>query len=320
VRRSFRNAVAGICAIGAAVVVAAMTAGRRSSPAPPAASSQPIERAQPAFVGEAACAACHPREAAAWADSHHHLAMQPATEATVLGDFSDARFTHAGVASRMFRQGGKYLVRTDGPDGALHDYEESYTFGVAPLQQYLVGFPQGRFQALEIAWDSRPGGQRWFHLYPDEKIDHRDPLHWTGVVENWNYMCADCHSTNVRKGWSSQTASYSTHFTDVSVSCEACHGPGSRHVAWASEPPDRRSADNGLAIALDERRGVYWGRDPATHKPARSRPRTSQRELDMCARCHARRGLLHEDSVHGQPVGDDYHVALLDDDLYYPDG
>jgi len=48
------------------------------------------------------------------------------------------------------------MVRTDGPDGKLHDYEIKYTFGVVPLQQYLIEFPDGRLQALGIAWDSRP--------------------------------------------------------------------------------------------------------------------------------------------------------------------
>ena len=69
-----------------------------------------------------------------------------------------------------------------------------YTFGVYPLQQYLIEFPDGRIQALSIAWDSRPqeqGGQRWFHLYPNEEIRHDDILHWTGLNENWNFMCAE---------------------------------------------------------------------------------------------------------------------------------
>lgn len=250
--------------------------------------------------------------------------MQPATPSTVLGNFANASFTHAGVTSTFFRRGGTSMVRTDGPDGALHDYEVTHTFGVAPLQQYLVAFPGGRYQALEVAWDSRPasaGGQRWFHLYPDETIDHDDSLHWTGPTENWNYMCADCHSTNVRKSWSAQTQSYSTAFAEMSIACEACHGPGSHHVTWAKQPLDRARYDHkGFTIALDERAGVYWTRDPATHKPARNRPRASEREIEMCARCHSRRGLLHEDVVHGQPVSDDYRVALLDDDLYYPDG
>lgn len=250
--------------------------------------------------------------------------MEPATNATVLGDFAQASFTHAGVTSTFFRRDGKPMVRTDGPAGALHDYEVSHTFGLTPLQQYLVKLPDGRQQALATAWDSRPkdaGGQRWFHLHPDETIDHDDPLHWTGATASWNYMCADCHSTNVRKAWSPQTQRYATSFAEMSVACEACHGPGSRHVAWANQPPSQRRAnDKGLSIALDERTDVHWARDAATKKPTRSRPRTSDREIEMCARCHSRRGLIHEDIVHGQPVADDYRVALLDDELYYSDG
>jgi predicted CXXCH cytochrome family protein len=95
------------------------------------------------------------------------------------------------------------MVRTDGPDGKLTDYEIAYTFGVYPLQQYLIPFPGGRYQMLPIAWDSRPkdkGGQRWFHLQPGEKIDHKDPLHWTGRYQNWALQCAECHSTDLKQG------------------------------------------------------------------------------------------------------------------------
>lgn len=317
----------GFAAIGVVVALPMIVERHRSTEAQSETRSTTGTTAAPVarFVGEAACAPCHAREAAVWKGSHHQLAMQPASAATVLGNFANARFDHGGVSSRFFRQDGKLMARTDGPDGALHDYEITHAFGVAPLQQYLVALGGGRVQALEIAWDSRPpsaGGQRWFHLYPDEKIGPDDPLHWTGVTESWNFMCADCHSTNVRKGWNAETRTYSTSFAEVSVACEACHGPGSQHVAWASQSPEGRRADDqkGLAIALDERDGVSWDRDAVTNKPARSRPRTSERELEMCARCHSRRGLIHEDSVHGQPAGDDYRIALLDEELYYPDG
>jgi Flp pilus assembly protein TadD len=245
--------------------------------------------------------------------------MQPASASTALGNFADARFRHDGVTSLLHRRDDQLLARTGGPDGTLHDYPITHTFGVAPLQQYLVAFPGGRFQALEIAWDSRPaasGGQRWFHLYPDEKIGPGDALYWTGPAENWNFMCADCHSTNVRKGFDERSGGYATTFAEVSVACEACHGPGSQHVAWARGD---RVGDVGLMIALDERRGISWEHD-AAGKPHRSAPRRSERELEMCARCHSRRGILHEDHVHGQRVGDDYRVALLDDELYWPDG
>ena len=154
----------------------------------------------------------------------------------MLGDFDDAGFDYYGVHSRFFRKDGKFLVETDGPDGKLAMFEVKYTFGVDPLQQYLVEFPDGRLQALSLAWDSRPkdeGGQRWFHLYPNEEIKHDDILHWTKLNQNWNFMCAECHSTGVRKNYDAANDRFATTWAEISVGCEACHGQGSRHVAWA---------------------------------------------------------------------------------------
>ena len=86
--------------------------------------------------------------------------MQPATDATVAGDFKNARFSYAGVTSTFSRRDGKFVVRTDGPDGALHDYDVKYTFGAAPLQQYLIEFPDGRLQALSHRVGHAPAGAR----------------------------------------------------------------------------------------------------------------------------------------------------------------
>jgi len=250
--------------------------------------------------------------------------MQPASDTAVLGNFNLATFTNNGITSTFSRRGSKFMVRSDGPDGSLHDYEIKYTFGVYPLQQYLIAMPGGRLQAFGIAWDSRTsarGGQRWFSLYPGQKVTYRDSRHWTGIDQNWNYMCADCHSTNLRKGYDLRTRTFATAYEEINVACEACHGPGSNHVAWAKKEGDWKIlANDGLTIALDERRAVAWPIDPATSNARRSSPRRSEREIQMCARCHARRGQIYEDSVHGQPVGDDYRVALLDEEHYFPDG
>ncbi len=310
-------------AAGLALSVYGIERLRRHGTQPPAVVIETA--ATPQFLGAKKCVECHERELRLWTGSHHQLAMQPATGATVLGDFNSAVLTYNGVTSRFFRRDGGFFVHTDGPDGALHDYRIEYTFGVAPLQQYLIRMPGGRLQALGIAWDSRPrgqGGQRWFHLYADEKISAGNPLHWTGPEQNWNFMCADCHSTNVRKNYDFRTRTYATTYAEIDVACEACHGPGSRHVAWARSRGGWQSADNikGLLIALDERRNANWRIDPATGNARRGAPRISSREIEMCARCHSRRGQIHEDFVHGQPAGDDYRIALLDPDLYYPDG
>ncbi|MBT8120633.1 MAG: cytochrome c family protein, partial [Gammaproteobacteria bacterium] len=177
------------------------------------------------YVGLETCEQCHAEQVNLWQGSHHDLAMQHADENTVLGDFSDAEFTYAGITSKFYKKNKKFMVRTDGPDGKLRDYEISYTFGVVPLQQYLIELDGGRLQALTIAWDSRKkseGGQRWFHLYPDQEVTYGDELHWTRVSFNWNGMCAECHSTNLQKNYDSKTDTFKTSWSEINVSCESC--------------------------------------------------------------------------------------------------
>jgi predicted CXXCH cytochrome family protein len=278
-----------------------------------------------AYVGRDVCAGCHPAQLDLWSGSHHDLAMQPASEETVLGDFDSASLEHFGVTTSFYRKDGKFMVRTEGPEGKLEDYEIRYTFGVAPLQQYLVAFPGGRMQALSLAWDSRPqtqGGQRWFHLYPDEKITHDDELHWTRARQNWNSMCAECHSTWLEKHYDPVSRTFATTWSEIDVSCEACHGPGSDHVAWAEHKPgwEQLETTQGLVIQLDERNDVAWKTNPETGNVVRSRPRGSDREIEMCARCHSRRSPISDGYVHGEPLLDHYLPSLLDAGMYYADG
>jgi cytochrome c551/c552 len=107
------------------------------------------------YAGRDACTECHAEQVKLWQGSHHDLAMQHADNKTVLADFSNTEFVYAGTATTFYKKNDKFMVRTDGPDGKLHDYEVKYTFGVAPLQQYLVELDNGRLQARTIAWDSR---------------------------------------------------------------------------------------------------------------------------------------------------------------------
>ena len=301
-----------------------LTTQRHSAPPTPSIDPGPGApvAAVAAFVGSAACAACHAAQHLAWTQSQHARAMQHATAATVLGDFKDAKYSRDGVTSSFFGRDGVFFVRTDGPDGKLAEYEVKYTFGVEPLQQYLVELPGGRLQALALSWDARPkgdGGQRWFRQYPDEKLDFRDELHWTKRSQNWNFMCADCHSTNVRKGYDATKRAFATEWAEISIGCEACHGPGSAHVTWAGS----KSASDpmrGLTVALDERRGVTWSVDAASGNGKRSAERRSGREIEVCAQCHSRRAQIAEGYRAGRPFMDHYLPSTLSAGLYHADG
>jgi predicted CXXCH cytochrome family protein len=282
------------------------------------------------FVGSATCAGCHQPEATLWGSSQHKRAMDHATDKTVLGDFSDVTFDYFGLKSRFFRKDGRFFVETDGPDGKLDTFEVKYTFGVDPLQQYLIGFPDGRIQALSIAWDTRPkdkGGQRWFHLYPNEAVRHGDILHWTKLNQNWNFMCAECHSTGVRKNYDAAHDQFATTWAEISVGCEACHGQGSRHVSWAHKRQDwwpfGKSDDpaKGLLVHFDERRDVSWPISPKTGNGARSvAPAALRKEVETCGLCHARRSAFSEDWVPGRWLSDTHIVSPLARGLYHADG
>ena len=256
--------------------------------------------------------------------------MDHATEKSVLGDFNDASFDYYGVKSRLFRKNDKFVVETDGPDGKLATFEVKYTFGIYPLQQYLVGFPDGRLQALSLAWDSRPkeeGGQHWFHLYPNEEIKHDDILHWTKLNQNWNFMCAECHSTGVRKNYDAANDRYNTTWAEISVACETCHGQGSHHVAWARDQrswwpvrkPENRS--KGLPVLFDERSDITWRIDPKTGNPRRNfPPPILRKEVETCGLCHARRAEFSEEWVPGRWLSDTHAVSELSRGLYFADG
>ncbi len=309
-----------LASLAGAVLLSAVALGWWLLPRPPQAAPAAIV-AQAHYVGTQACAQCHDKQHAAWQGSQHQLAMQHATPASVLGDFNNAHFTYAGVTSTFFQRDGKYFVRTDGKDGKLADFEVKYTYGVAPLQQYLVEFPDGRIQALSIAWDTRPkpqGGQRWYHLYPKERITHTDPLHWTRAAQNWNFMCAECHSTDVHKNYDAASDTFKTTWSEISVGCEACHGAGSAHVDWARNKGS--ASDKGLAVRFDERAGAHWAIDAATGNAKRSAPRATRKEIETCALCHARRGQIWEGHVPGRPLADTHQPALLSAGLYEDDG
>jgi predicted CXXCH cytochrome family protein len=281
--------------------LAALVGGIACDSEPPgggdSSTSVPASLADPEFVGSGECARCHAEQHAKWLGSHHDRAMEPATAATVVGDFDDASFGSFPILTRFFERDGGYWVHTEGPDGKMGDFRVKYTFGIEPLQQYLIEFPGGRLQSLTIAWDARE--QRWFDLYPDERIPPDDALHWTGRSQRWNTMCADCHSTNLRRGYDLESDTYETTWSELDVGCEACHGPSSNHVAWA---------DSGASAAGD--RGL----------PVDFAARTSAQEVEVCAPCHSRRHKVSDTAVVGEPFLDHYMPEPLREGLYHADG
>jgi predicted CXXCH cytochrome family protein len=271
------------------------------------------------YVGAAECAACHAEATTAWFGSDHDRAMEVADPATVLPPAgSGLRF--AGGETRLERDGEGYRLVTPGPDGEPATYPVPYVFGVDPLQQFLVPLPGGALHAHTAAWDSRPdsvGGGTWFHLQPDSDGTWDDPLHWTRRFYNWNRQCAECHSTDVRRNFDRETLTYATTWEEIDVACEACHGPGSLHVAWARDGADPGRPD-GLVTDLADT--WQWLREPGDSVAVRQPAVPASEQLAVCAPCHSRRAPLTEGYRPGEPFADTHHLSLLEEGLYHVDG
>ncbi len=263
------------------------------------------------YVGRASCADCHQKQCEEFVGSHHDLAMDLATEQSVLADFDNVTLEHFGITSRMFRDGDRFMINTEGPDGQMQDFEVKYVFGYEPLQQYMVEIdrPQsaeeneiGRVQVLRVSWDTQK--EQWFYLSPpdvDEKLDVTDPLHWTGVTQNWNTSCAECHSTNLQKNYQLLTNEYKTTFSEIDVSCEACHGPAGLHVDLAG----------GSSLFWDRKLGKGL---------AKLKTPSNLAQVQSCAPCHSRRSVVQDGFVPGCNFDDYYALQLLNVPVYHADG
>ncbi len=293
-----------------------------------ASASMPTAASEKKYAGDKACQQCHLNEYQQWQGSHHELAMQQANNKAVLADFDQTVFSKDNIKTTFFKKDNRFFVNTEDETGKLKDFQIAYTFGVYPLQQYMVKFPEGRVQVLDIAWDSRAktqGGQDWFSLHPEESIKAGDVLHWTGPNMNWNYMCADCHSTNLKKNYNPADKTYDTQWDAINVSCEACHGPAAEHVQWAKQKIDSKdkaeSENKGLTINFPAAGTRNWLINKETQKPyLNSDQFSNHNEIELCAKCHSRRSQFSDDFVPGDRFRDHYLPALLTDSLYYADG
>jgi predicted CXXCH cytochrome family protein len=259
----------------------------------------------PKYSGSFSCKSCHQAEFAAWSDSHHSWAWRKPEPTNVLGDFNNVAFQHAGFTYRFITEKSDFYIIADNEEGGAEKFRVDSVVGVTPLQQYLVETGSGHLQALDVAWDTEK--KRWYHLYPDEDTTAGNGMHWTGVYKNWNSRCAECHATGFRKNYDSLNKRYTSRQAEMGVGCEACHGPGEAHLVWANSPEEfsegswKGTEEKGLTVAYQKN--------------------SAASEINLCVGCHSRREPIGSNSPEpGSNYPDNYRLAFLRKDLYYPDG
>jgi tetratricopeptide (TPR) repeat protein len=266
--------------------------------------SSNIEKRQAEFVGGKECISCHQREYELWKGSDHDRAMMIANDSTVLGDFNNDEATFRGKTHKFYKRDGKFFVFTEGIGGKMSEFQITHTFGVRPLQQYLIPFENGKYQCLPIAWDSEKN--KWFDMagmvYQPGELKPDSWFYWTNQSQNWNGMCAECHSTNLQKNYDLEKDSFNTTWSDINVNCEACHGPGSDHLDWAKLPEGARDYDGNMGLVL------------------MTSGTTSKQYIEACAPCHSRRTSFGPNEHNDAEYYNLHRPQNISPPLYYADG
>jgi predicted CXXCH cytochrome family protein len=273
------------------------------------------------YVGTDKCQSCHLNEYVKYKTSDHFHAMDTVSSRSVLGNFNNSFFVYQGDTSFFYQRNGQYFVRTADSTGVKKEFKVSFTFGWRPLQQYLVSFSDGRIQALPFCWDTRPkekGGQHWFHIYNKEKVFHGDELFWMGYNQNWNYMCADCHTTNYQKNFDEAANTFHSKWNESRVSCESCHGPASGHLEWTKQK-SKEDIHKGFAISLAAK-PISWRMDQQKGTMQPQQIFHHDTLIETCARCHARATRFTDQYHHGQSLLQSHIPATVNQSIYYIDG
>ena len=296
-----------------ALAVAGSFLWQRVSGGLPAASARPKTTAEALvpdqaatyarYAGSSTCRECHEEAQRRWETSNHGLAERDFRADLDRPAFDPPRvFRHASQTSEARYQNGRYELVTLGFGTNRQPYQLVRVIGNDPLRQFLIARPRGRLQVTEVAWDPRTN--QWFDVYGNEDRRPGEWGHWTGRGMCWNAMCAACHNTRVRKNYDPATDTYHTAMTELTVSCEACHGPLKEHVVW-----QRTYRNSGRPYP-----------PPAGEDPTLPRYSTNQ-VFQTCGFCHARRADLTGDFHPGERFFDHYSLTIPDlTDTYYPDG
>lgn len=298
---SIALAIAGALWTAALQDGAVRATGQPPATGPAPASPSPLVAPSGEYVGASACRECHADIHGTWTRGRHSKMLQPATRATVVGDFSKGELTLAGRRYRVAaRDGAFYITESDlGPEPRDHRVE--YTLGSRRVQHYLTTLDDGQIVVLPPTWDVT--WQRWFHnseIVRPAEADER-------IVQQWNRHCVGCHVSGQDTGYDPGTRTYHTQWTDFGTSCERCHGPGRQHVIAARATPRTAAASIVRPTRLD-----------ANHASM------------VCAQCHSLRTVINPGFTAGADYYDFFIPALefaidarprgSQDPPYWPDG
>lgn len=236
------------------------------------------------YVGSKECQPCHAKQYDEWQKTWHSKMIRVASPEVVVGDFNNVTYEFKNikpntldgkpgkpitVTVRLFTKDNKYFFTLVDKDNEANSqtYEISYVIGGNWDQHYEVTvgdqhFPAPvRWSVADRSWLS--DGFRPVDWFADDGTADGIPLKPDKLAKlrSSESKCSGCHETGYKPVFDKERKVWTGTSVELGISCERCHGPGSKHVEAKGAP--------GTIV-----QGV---KDLTT---------TQQRQL--CAQCHGR--------------------------------
>lgn len=237
-----------------------------------------------------ACGKCHKHEYDLWINSQHAWANRLVSTTRDKPAFHpDRLLAHGSFTNTMRIADGLFQITTAGRSGTASVHHAESVIGIEPLRQYLVPFPGGRLQVVDVSYD--PINNEWFNAQGDEDRQPHEWGYWKNRSMTWNVQCAYCHMTGLEKNYDPATDAYSTRWRAMGISCTQCHGTMPAHVANPKAPV------------------------------IRAEKRSPEQIFHACGSCHSRREEITGRFAARDNYFDHYRLALPDlGNTYHADG
>lgn len=270
------------------------------------------------YVSSATCRQCHPGEHASWSGSYHSTMTQRVSTETIAAPAEETRLELHGRVFRFIPESDRFLVETVDPEWD-HERRKAGLRMISenenpPMVHRQVVMSTGSHHYQTYWINGRKGNQLWrapwvYHIERKRWLPLLDtfiiPPNNLFNVTSWNNNCIHCHSTGGEPGLEAPD-SPATTVGDLSISCEACHGPGQKHV------------EHQRTLRASGR--FPTGSDPTIVNPARLPP---HRSSEVCGQCHS---MSSFDGTHrrpfqpGEPLADAVTLLRYTDEVVQNSG
>ena len=275
-----------------------------------------INADQDQFIGSKACQNCHPDQFSTWQQSTHGNAGGKPNKRRVLAPFDGTRINLQNGWFIPYSENGRFFFRAQENGFPERKYEVIGVVGGGHIygggtQTYFGLFPDGTMRLLPF--DYQPSSNTWFFETNDQSgwvpvskaLSFRKSSEWPpsrtlGVMAE-KQNCQQCHGSQIRTAFSSDKGKYISSYTDLSINCESCHGPGKEH-----------------ANLMQYGKSIIQGYTGIKSLKTLSK----QESVEVCAQCHALKDMIKPGYSPGKDFQDYFSTkfAMLGGNPFYPDG